>query len=99
MGKEGRKGVEEADLHTGFVPVMAEADDDEALFFGENSLVHGPAGVKMGKKVRHRSPPPPPNPSSLLRANRSPSSLFCLVNCGDDEAETILRGSDDWTRA
>lgn len=77
MGKEGRKGVEEADLHTGFVPVMAEADDDEALFFGENSLVHGPAGVKMGKKVRHRSPQPP-NPSSA-----SYSALW-LVNCGDE---------------
>lgn len=34
--------------HAVGVPVAAEADDDEALFFGEDGLVDVPAGGEMG---------------------------------------------------
>ena len=34
--------------HALFVPVAAEADANEALFFGEDGLVDMPAGVEMG---------------------------------------------------
>ena len=34
--------------HAIWVPVAAEADDDEALFFRENGLVDVPAGDEVG---------------------------------------------------
>ena len=35
------------------VPVVAEADDDDAVLFGLDGLVDVPARGQMGKKVRH----------------------------------------------
>ena len=40
-------------LHAGLVPVVAEADDDEALLLGEDRLVHRPSRVQMRQQIRH----------------------------------------------
>jgi hypothetical protein len=40
-------------LHASLVPVVAEADDDEALLLGEDGLVHRPSRVQMRQQVRH----------------------------------------------
>ena len=40
-------------LHAGWIPVVAEADDDHAVFLGQDGLVHLPAIVQMRQHVRH----------------------------------------------
>lgn len=42
-------------LHTGLVPVVAEADEDETLLLGEDGLIDGPSRVEVGQQIRHRS--------------------------------------------
>ena len=36
-----------------FIVVMPESNDDNAIFLGENSLIHCPARIEMRKHVRH----------------------------------------------
>lgn len=42
------------DLHAGLVPIVAEADEDEALLLRQDRLIDGPAGVKVRQQIRHR---------------------------------------------
>lgn len=40
-------------LHTSFVPIMAETDDNSALLLRQDGLIYGPARVQMRQKIRH----------------------------------------------
>ena len=34
-------------LHASFVPIVAEPNNNEAFFFGQNGLIDGPSRVKV----------------------------------------------------
>ena len=58
-------------LHARLVPVVAEADDDEALLLGEDGLVHRPPGVQVRQQVRHlRAALAPPVRETAARRDR-----------------------------
>lgn len=63
------------------VPVVAEADDDDAVLFGLDGLVDVPARGQMGEKVRHGAASCGAGTARVHVSESSSAENFCpLIN-------------------